>query len=190
MGSWQNIANMALFRLGSNPLVNYETQTGIAPALCREFMQRAVNDVLLRHHWTCAKGRQRLAALTDKPEGEEWEYQYQLPVGPRCLQVRKTEPDSPWEKMGTVLLSNESELVLIYTKEITNPAELDDELDTPISLRLACLIGPKLAGTEPSTITTLEVLYEKELLEARGVNAANARKKAKDDSATDWLEVG
>ena len=190
MGSWQNIANMALFRLGSNPLVNYETQTGVAPALCREFMQRATNDVLVKHYWTCAKVRQRLAALSDAPEGEEWEHQFQLPVNPRCLVVRKTDPDSPWEKAGSVLLSNESELVLIYTKEITNPAELDDELDTPISLRLACLIGPKIAGTEPSLILKLEGLFRIELLEAQGVNAANASKKRKDDSASDWLEAG
>jgi len=181
---------MALFRLGSQPLVNYETQVGVPASLCREFMQRAVNDVLIEHPWTCAKGRQRLAALSDAPEGEEWEYQYQLPANPRCLSVRKTDPDSPWERQGLVLLSNESELTLIYTKEITNPAELDDELDTVISLRLAVLIGPKIAGTEPNTIIKLEVIYEKELLGAKGANARSASKKPADPSRGWWDEAG
>ncbi len=190
MANWQNIANMALFRLNTNPLVNYETQTGLAASLCREFMQRAVNDVLVRHHWSCAKARQRLAHLAEAPEGQDWQYQFQLPANPRCLKIRKTEPDSPWERIGNMLLSNESELVLIFTKEITDATELDDELDTPISLRLAILIGPKIAGTEPATILELKADFKAELLEAQGVDATGASKKAKPDSATDWLELG
>lgn len=190
MASWANIANMALFRLKTDGLVNYETQSGVAANLCREFMQRAVNDVLTEHHWTCAKARQRLAALAAAPESEQWQYQYQLPVNPRCLAVRNTDPDSPWEHEGDLLLSNESDLILIYTKEITNPAQLDDELDTPIYLRLACLVGEKLAGTEPDTILRLEAIYEKELLKAKGINAMGASKKARDGSTTWWDEVG
>jgi hypothetical protein len=190
MASWANIANMALFRLGSQPLVNFETQTGVPASLCREFMQRAVNDVLIKHPWSCAKARQRLAALSEAPEGEEWGYQFQLPVNPRCLKVRRTDPDTPWEHQGDRLLANQAELTLIYTKEITNPAELDDELDTVISLRLAVLIGAKLAGTEPSTIVALEAVFEKELLSAKGSNATNASRKPKDDTLTWWHEVG
>jgi hypothetical protein len=181
---------MALFRVSTEPLVNYETQDGVPAALCREFMQRAVNDVLQEHYWSCAKARQRLAPLADAPEDAAWKYQYQLPVKPRCLVVRGTSPKAPWERQGQILLSNEGDLVVIYTKEVTNPTEIDDDLDTVISLRLAVLIGPKISGTDASTVTKLDSIYEKELLKAKAIDALGSSEKAQDPARTFWDEVG
>ncbi len=189
MASWLHIAKMALFEIGEKPLVNYETETGVPADLCRTFMQQAVNEVLVERFWACAKARQSLALLDDPPEGKEWAYQFQLPVNPRCIQIRRTDPEVDWERDGDRILANYPQITLIYTKEIKDPETLDDYMLRPIALHLAQLIGPKLNSDE-NLATRLLALYKISLDDAKAADAKGARHTLKDESCKDWTEVG
>lgn len=189
MTSWQHIANMALYELGEKPLTNYETEQSTPAKLCQTFMQQAVNEVLVERWWVCAKTRQRLALLEDKPEGGKWQYQFQLPVNPKCLQIRETDPEVSWEKEGNRILTNFTPITLVYTKEITDPTELDDYMLRPIALHLSQLIGPKL-NSDPNLPAKLLAIYNLALDDAKAADARGAKHEIKDDSCMDWTEVG
>lgn len=189
MTSWQQIANMALFELGSQPLVNYDTQDDVPAQLCRTFMQQAVNEVLVERFWSCAKARQSLALLEEKPEGDVWQYQFQLPVSPRCLQIRGTDPETSWEREGKRIFTNLNAITLLFTKEITDPTELDDYMLRPIALHLAQLIGFKL-NSDKDLPAKLLAFYKLALEDAKAADAIGAKHEIKDESKTDWTEVG
>lgn len=161
--SWVAICNQALISLGSNIIASLTEDTSNAK-LCNALYRQVADECLVEHDWACATTRAILSPLAAAPESTEWAYQFQVPAYPLCLKVQRTDPDSPWEREGQVILSNESELTLVYTYQVINPAEIDTALARAIAGKLAALLAPKIAAKEAQL---KEQLSERDMLKAR-----------------------
>lgn len=81
MGSPMDLANLALLRLGEQPITDLDE----SPAA--KAFYPLVRDVALSWApWTFATTRQRLARLPDPP-ASTYRWQYELPTQPYCLRV-------------------------------------------------------------------------------------------------------
>ncbi len=161
--SWVAICNQALISLGSNIIASLTEDTANAK-LCNALYRQVVDECLVEHDWACATARMALAPLSTAPTSELWEYQFQIPVYPLCLKIQSVDPDSPWKREGQVILSNESELTLVFTYQIVNPTEIDTALGRAIAGKLAALLAPKIAAKETQL---KEQLSERDMLKAR-----------------------
>jgi hypothetical protein len=161
--SWVAICNQALISLGSNIIASLTEDTSNAK-LCNSLYRQVADECLVEHDWACATTRMALAPLSTAPTSELWEYQFQIPAYPLCLKIQSVDPDSPWKREGQVILSNESELTLVYTYQVINPAEIDTALARAIAGKLAALLAPKIAAKEAPL---KEQLSERDMLKAR-----------------------
>lgn len=160
--SWVEICNLALIELGSNTIAQFDESTN--GRLCGKYYRQAVDEVLTEHEFACAEKRQALNSLAEDPEDENWSYQYQLPVD--HLKTRGVSPDSPYDESGGVILSNEDELTLIYTYQVTDPKLLKPHVVNAIAWNLAHKLSPKIQQKSIGR-TDYEAKAERALLKAR-----------------------
>lgn len=175
--SWVEICNLALISLGAKTITQLEPPEDTNNAqLCKAIYRGAVDEVLGEHEFACAEARQDLNKLTAEPEGVLWHFQYRLPVN--FLKIRSVDPDSPYERSGSVILSNEEALTLVYTYRVTNPQSLDAHVGRAISAKIAFILAPKIVQRDKFTVY-MEGQYERALMKARW---AEIKKKKKQDA--------
>jgi hypothetical protein len=134
-----DICNIALGKLGADVITSL-TQNSKSARLCNKYWAH-VRDLILRgHDWNCASTYASIASLADVPIPDDWDYQYQLPVDPYCLNIREL-PDAktaPYKVVGRTLYTNESSPIVIrYTQRMTNVADMDVLLVDVIACKLA-----------------------------------------------------
>ena len=159
MPSESDLLNDALGQIGATPINAIDDGTTNAN-YCQRFYP-ALRDGLLRSaHWNFATGRVELAQEATTP-AFEFAYQYALPAD--CLKVREYYGGSPstgdgtdlallearqlakWKVEGRKLLTNDGEVMIVYTRRITNPDEWDSTFYQLVSTWLAA----KLANAIP-----------------------------------------
>jgi len=176
--SWVEICNLALISLGAETITQLEEDTNNAQ-LCRAIYRGAADEVLSEHEFACAEARQDLNKLAAEPVGVLWHFQYQLPVN--FLKIRSVDPDSPYERSGPVIFSNQESLTLVYTYQVTNPQALDAHVGRAISAKIAFILAPKIVHKDKFTAYS-EGQYERALMKARW-----AEIKKKKDQDVDLL---
>jgi len=181
--SWVEICNLGLIALGSQPIASLTEGSNNANLLAASY-RALIDEVTVEHEWACAGMRQAINPLSDAPDGDEYGYQYQLPVSPMCLKIRGVDPDSPYEQMGDKLLSNEDQLTLIFTAQITNPTLIPPLLTRAMGMKVAEFLAPKIA--QNNTLTQLmQAKYEAALLKAMWADNRGKRRRDEDTAGSE-----
>ena len=165
--SMVNIVNRALDLLGQHPLVNLD-EPGPNAGRVRRLWPQVRDSVLREHNWKSATRRVKLNELSSKPPFD-FERRYQLP--PDFLRLVDTFPvDARVEVEGDSLLSDESDLSIVYVARLDDPNLFDSTLKEVLALKLAAELA---YGTNVSTSLAgqLEEKYRQRLKEARGHDA-------------------
>ena len=171
MASTVEMCNSALNMLGASNIISLTEDSKNARLLNQRYV--SVRDAVFRsHNWNCLIKRVQLAADTDTP-AFEYTYQYTLPSD--CIRVIRTkysnEVNSDIHKIeGRKLLTDESEIYIMYLARITDVNEYDSLLQEAIAARLAAELA--YAITQSSSVTQLmQKTYEDKIREARFLDA-------------------
>ena len=171
MASTVEMCNSALNMLGASNIISLTEDSKNARLLNQRYV--SVRDAVFRsHNWNCLIKRIQLAADTDTP-AFEYTYQYTLPSD--CIRVIRTkysnEVNSDIHKIeGRKLLTDESEIYIMYLARITDVNEYDSLLQEAIAARLAAELA--YAITQSSSVTQLmQKTYEDKIREARFLDA-------------------
>lgn len=163
------IANAALHQIGATQILSL-TEDSKAARIVNDRYPIVRDAVFRAHPWNCLIQRVSLAPDTDTP-AFEFSKQYTLPTDPFCLRVLALDdPDIIYKIEGRKLLTDESEIKMIYTGRVTDTSQYDVLLRETISAALAHDIAYPLVGST-SLASTLYAKYEMKLKEARFIDA-------------------
>lgn len=141
-----DICANALRLLGDDPIVSLEDDSERA-RLCNAFYAPTRDAVLRAHPWNFALRRAALNRLAAAPLFE-WSAQFQLPVDPFCLRVIRTDDDTyPWKVEGRVLLTNRSEVKILYIARVTDVTLFDPLFTDALTYRLAEKLAMPVTGS-------------------------------------------
>lgn len=184
-----DIVNDALATLGEQPIVNLDKENATSTAiLVRMKYPLVLRALLMDADWNCARQTQKLSRL-DVPPKRGYQYTFQLPTDPECLQIQQISIDNgesfidlnayynihsgPKESIfdidGDTLLCN-SETVWVKYTGLIDPSRLDPMLASAFSAKLAA----ELAYAIPASAALgqyLEQVANKKLRRARSRNA-------------------
>ena len=169
-----SLCNMALGKLGDKRINNIETDNSVQAILCRLHYE-LTRDALLRFiSWRFARARAELEQDDTDPDFE-WDNQFKLPDD--FLRFR-----SIYEESGTTsksrrhalegqrLLTNLSEVSLLYIKKVTDVTEFDPLFVEVFAWILADkMIGP-LAGSDARIQEKIDTTLDKLIPRAKAVN--------------------
>ena len=163
------IANAALHQIGANQILSLTEDSKAARIINDRYP--VIRDAVFRAHpWNSLIQRVSLAPDTDT-QAYEFAHQFTLPTDPFCLRVLGLDnPDIIYKIEGRKLLSDESEIKMIYTGRVTDTSLYDVLLTETISAALAHDIAYPLVGST-SLANTLYAKYETKLKEARFIDA-------------------
>tara|TARA_R110000744_G_scaffold13551_3_gene39317 strand:- start:570 stop:1124 length:555 start_codon:yes stop_codon:yes gene_type:complete len=139
--------------------------------VCNQRFANVRDAVMRAHPWNCIVTRASLAADTETP-AFTFAYQYTLPTDPYCLRVLHLDyHDLEYKVEGRKIMTDESELNLVYLARVEDPNEYDMLLVEAMAARLAADISFNLANSSSLTPVMWD-LYTKKLSEARFVDAS------------------
>ncbi len=182
MATKTSIGNQALLHLkNSKTLTDIDTDGSIQANVLLAFWDDAVEEVLRDFDWPFAKRIVDLALVEEDPDdGVEWAYSYRWPSG--CLRARyivsgtvavsTTTPKVAFEiggdDTGLLILTNEVDAVLAYTKSVDDVAAWSPRFRSCLSYLLAFKSAPTLCGADPSGLGNKAWAgYELELSKAK-----------------------
>ena len=184
-----DIVNDALATLGEQPVVNLDKQNATSTSILVRMKYPLIQRTLLMEaDWNCARITQKLSRLAVTPKGG-YEYMFQLPTDPECLQVQQISIDGgntyidlnayynsnagPKEAIfdleGNKLLCNSPEVWIKYTG-LVDASRFDPFLAAAFSAKLAA----ELAYAIPASAALgqyLEQVANKKLKKAKCRNA-------------------
>ena len=204
------IYNLALDAIGSQSTVSspYETSAE-ANALNRHWLP-AIREVLRAVHWNFARYQKPMTLLKDASAGDAtptpWVYEYAYPsdcvmaryilpnldgalgettVGPTVRFLLSSDNDSS-NNAANVILTNQAQAVLVYTRLIENPALFDSEFVEALRLYLGARVAITLTGDKDKR----DDCYEKAMSKANDARARNGNEGIKViDHVPDWIRV-
>ena len=156
MASETEICQLALAHIGDQYDIASLTENSTEAEICN-LVYEPTRDMMLRGHtWGFAKKYRTLVAL----DGEEpgiWEYMFTYPTD--CLKIRYVNKatgkhlHNPVEfevslndEDKKVILCDEAEPVIVYTKAVTNPGLFDSSFYMALSYAVASRIAIPLTG--------------------------------------------
>ena len=87
-----DIASRALIMIGSNPISSFTDDTTEA-LVTNNIYEEIIESTLCRARWRFATEQQQLSLLANTPTGK-YEYAYQIPTSPQCLQITLPEGEA------------------------------------------------------------------------------------------------
>lgn len=170
MTSIVDICNSALNMIGATNIIAL-TEDSKSARVCNQRFANVRDAVMRAHPWNCIVTRASLAADTETP-AFTFAYQYTLPTDPYCLRVLHLDyHDLEYKVEGRKIMTDESELNLVYLARVEDPNEYDMLLVEAMAARLAADISFNLANSSSLTPVMWD-LYTKKLSEARFVDAS------------------
>jgi len=190
-----DICNLSLSHIGSDAVV-----TSISPpdgsveaGYCARFYPLARKVMLAVTNWSFATKRATLAPVANP--SSIWLYAYAQPAD--CLKPihifkagAEEEDTADFEVEDNIILTNEAEAVLKYTRDVTDTTKYNAPFVSALSWMLASyLAGPILKG--PTGVNVANALLERAMQEARaaGANDANRSDAKTDDFVPQSLRV-
>jgi hypothetical protein len=164
------ICNRALQKLGADRITSLNEDSRNARS-CNAAYESIRDSELRTHPWLFAIRRAELAADSEAPLGDDYDYQYTLPTD--CLRILKPKNEAylDWQIEGRNILSNETApLTLRYIARITDPNVFDVEFVEAVAARLAAELCEELTQSN-SKKAAAESDYEKAIKRARKTNA-------------------
>lgn len=145
------VCNIALKRLGCTQIVSLVDGSNEATVLSA--LYENTRDRLLRElPWNMAQFRVTLAYDPTKTPAFGFAFAYPLPTKPYCLKVEETDPqdaiyniensaDSTGKITGRVLLTDESQIRIRYTGQVTDPQQWDASFVETLASDLAAQVA-------------------------------------------------
>ena len=189
------IANLALAKVGDEAgQITSFTDNSTEANLVNKFYEPALREVLRMHAWNCAKARKQLAQDTEDP-AFGWDNQFSLPAD--CVRPLKAvasdttqrffREKSEWVIEGRKLLTNHTEVWLLYVKYLTDPNEMDELFIRALYTMLAIKVSYAL-NEDKQLLRVLEDEFNSVIMpEARRVNSFEGYEIPSVDS--EWLEA-
>lgn len=186
MANAVDICNLSLSHIGSDAVV-----TAISPpdgsveaGYCARFYPLARKVMLAVTNWSFATKRATLAPVTNP--SSIWLYAYAQPAD--CLKPihifklgADEEDTADFEVEDNIILTNEAEAVLKYTRDVTDTTKYSPPFVSALSWMLASyLAGPVIKGA--AGVNAAGALLERAMQEARAAGANDANRS---DGKTD-----
>lgn len=170
------ICNLALLRLGTNPITSLTEGTTAANA-CNLVYDHCRESLLRRHFWNFAIDNVQLAADSDAP-AFKYANKFQLPSD--FVRIKEIyEQGSDYDIDGTAIYTDDgAPLKLSYVKDITDVTKFDSMFTESLVLMIIIKIGSRIQGDGFNAAPYLEEL-QRVSLEAKRVDAQDA-------SPTQW----
>lgn len=149
MATQIDIANMALVRLGEEPIASLSNLTDRNARLLALQFDPARDEVLQAHPWSIALKRDTLAQLVDAPEFG-WTYAYQLPAD--FLRFLRINGADAWSKKEWFaieqqqLLCDYDSVEVIYVFRQTNYHQYPGALADALAMVLASRVAASITG--------------------------------------------
>ena len=143
MASVVDIANLALMRVGAEPIVSLTDDNSRARA-CNTSWDFVRQNVLRMHSWNSATVRAQLAADITAPL---WDFAtaYSLPAD--CLHMMEVDTPYDWRvENGKIVTDTTGTLNVRYVKDETNTEVYDASLTYVMALRMAVEISERING--------------------------------------------
>ncbi len=185
------VCNIALKRLGAALIVSLVD--GSNEAIVLSALYENTRDRLLRElPWNMAQFRVALAPDPTKTPKFGYAYAYPLPAKPYCLKVEETDPQDAiysiensinalGEIQGRVLLTDEPQLFIRYTGQVTDPQQWDASFTEALASDLAAQAAYTLTESEAKTKMAL-TWAQAALQHAQTVNSQEGSTKQADIS--------
>ena len=168
------ICNLALKRLGLDPIVSLATDTSQAGIILRNTWEATRDAILRAANWRCLLARSGSLAQEAAAPSFGYSYAYTLPTD--CVRVVEMSVDAAWEVEGRKLLTDESEAYIryvAYDKAKDLVALLDAHLVAAIVAQLTVDIAPALKAK--SMVPQLEIIARDRLADAKLFSAIESR---------------
>lgn len=163
-----SICNSALVKIGAERITSLTDTDSVAAILCNEQFEKIRDEVLRAHPWNFALDRASLSQVADYEDPlDEWSYKYALPS--TCLRVLRTGDNAEFKIEGRYLLSNESDVAILYIKKITDYSVYDPMALEALSLRIAVDLAYAITKSAPLAKSLMDS-YRMILSEARSVD--------------------
>lgn len=115
-----DIASNALLLIGDEPISSF-SDPGAGPTVAGNIYAETYRKLLAEHHWSFALKEQLLNRLSQQPNDlTNYKYAYQIP--PDLIRVWAVFPHSEYTIVGSLLYSNENELLARYVYQIDETA--------------------------------------------------------------------
>lgn len=141
MASVVDIANMALLRVGAEPIIDLDQDDSRARA-CKAVWPFVRRNVLRLHSWNAATVRTTLAPNTAAPA---WDFatSYNLPAD--CLHMMEVDTTTDWRvENGKIVTDATGALNVRYIKDEENTGVYDASLAYVMALRMAVDIAERI----------------------------------------------
>lgn len=179
MASKTEICNLALTRLSSDRVVNFDTDGTASANDCNAIYDLIAEEVMSMGEWPSVRRRTLLAQLTSTP-AFEFTYAYQLPTDPKFLRILRLNEYKPgdieFSIEGNQLLCNESTASIKYLALVTDTNQYDIDLRQAIVDRLVAELIYKKTGSIPAYSASLKYFndHAKELLARASVGSQSS----------------
>ena len=167
MASETSICNLALQRLGAQPIVSL-TQNAQNAKECARAYDHIRDAEICKYRWNFAIKRVVLAPDSDAP-GFDYDYQFTLPTD--CIRPLPSNKDTDWLSEGRKILTNAGNtLYLRYLARITDTNLFNPQFNIVLSLAIAKQLNGKVTQSNVKQ-ADLNQEYKDEVSIARAVNA-------------------
>ena len=174
-----SIANLALSNLGESSIQNLNDDNARA-RICVQRIDDVIRSILRMHDWNSAMKRIALAKIGEPLFG--FNTTFQLPVD--FIKIVDVYPVSRFRIQSDTLLSNETEINILYVHEPTDVNTLDVLLGESIALKLAVEVSETLTGKDGLKDRMMQK-FVLALQEARSANSKDKTPEHREDS-TFW----
>lgn len=186
MASKVSIANKALIQLGTSTITSL-TQDVDSARKINAIFDDSLDYLLQLHNWNFATFRTTLARLSETPT-YEYDYYYQLPSSPYCLQVVSVYNNPEYRIENRKLATDEDTVKIEYIGRITDMNELSPLFREAFSLYLAIVMNEPITGTGRIK-NDVFVQFEKMLKLAKLRDAQESSKKTGDEEKLNWYNA-
>jgi len=175
-----DIASRALIMIGSNPISSFTDDTTEA-LVTNNIYEEIIESTLCRSRWRFATEQQQLSLLANAPTGR-YEYAYQIPTNPQCLQIISiTENDIniQYARYGDKIFvdghGSQSKLIMDYIFR-QDESEFPPYFRLAVEYKLASVFAGAIAR-DSAMVREFDNLAERQILIARNTESAETTTK-------------
>jgi|TARA_R100000278_G_scaffold40446_1_gene35655 hypothetical protein len=175
-----DIASRALIMIGSNPISSFTDDTTEA-LVTNNIYEEIIESTLCRARWRFATEQQQLSLLANAPTGR-YEYAYQIPTNPQCLQIISiTENDIniQYARYGDKIFvdghGSQSKLIMDYIFR-QDESEFPPYFRLAVEYKLASVFAGAIAR-DSAMVREFDNLAERQILIARNTESAETTTK-------------
>jgi hypothetical protein len=175
-----DIASRALIMIGSNPISSFTDDTTEA-LVTNNIYEEIIESTLCRARWRFATEQQQLSLLANAPTGR-YEYAYQIPTSPQCLQIisiTENDVNIQYARYGDKIFvdghGSQSKLIMDYIFR-QDESEFPPYFRLAVEYKLASVFAGAIAR-DSAMVREFDNLAERQILIARNTESAETTTK-------------